>query len=167
MPSFRTPCSPQSIKPPSGDLAASRRRRDGLTSPDGEAPIAGGNLAVAESAEQTKDGVRYKPPKSGRGRSVALSPTAIAELREHRKRQGDQLLRSARGYRTIRFVYTREDGEPMQPRSPTHAWDQAIGQPGLPRIRLHDLRHDHAMHLLASASVPKLSANASGIRVLG
>jgi Phage integrase, N-terminal SAM-like domain len=32
----------------------------------------GGNLAVAESAEQTKAGVHYKPPKSGRGRSVAL-----------------------------------------------------------------------------------------------
>ena len=32
-----------------------------------------GKIAVVESAEQTTAGVRYKPPKSGRGRTVALS----------------------------------------------------------------------------------------------
>jgi integrase len=42
------------------------------------------------------------------------------------------------------FVYTREDGEAMQPRSLTHAWQEAIGATGLPRIRFHDLRHAHA-----------------------
>ncbi|MGX9119552.1 hypothetical protein ACWTU6_23250 [Mesorhizobium sp. BHbsci] len=34
-------------------------------------------LAVTESAEQTKDGVRYKEPKSGRARTVALSASTV------------------------------------------------------------------------------------------
>jgi integrase len=43
-----------------------------------------GQLSVIESAEQTEKGVRYKDPKSGRGRSVALSGTVVEELRKHR-----------------------------------------------------------------------------------
>ena len=41
----------------------------------------GKSIAIVESAEQTKDGVRYKEPKSGRARTIALSPTVISELR--------------------------------------------------------------------------------------
>ena len=39
--------------------------------------LGAGKLAVVESAEQTTAGVRYKPPKSGRGRTVALSATVV------------------------------------------------------------------------------------------
>ena len=35
--------------------------------------LAAGKMAIVESTEQTTAGVRYKPPKSGKGRSVALS----------------------------------------------------------------------------------------------
>jgi integrase len=38
-------------------------------------------LAIVQSAEQTKAGVRYKEPKSGRARTVALSATVVAERR--------------------------------------------------------------------------------------
>ena len=38
-----------------------------------------GKLTIIESAEQTAAGVRYKPPKSGRGRTVALSGTMSAD----------------------------------------------------------------------------------------
>jgi integrase len=37
-------------------------------------------LSIAESAEQTRAGVRYKPPKSGKGRSVALSASVVEEF---------------------------------------------------------------------------------------
>ena len=50
-------------------------------------------LAVVESAEQTGDGVRYKEPKSGRTRTVALSEFVVRELRAHRLRQAVELLR--------------------------------------------------------------------------
>jgi integrase len=37
-------------------------------------------LSVTESAEQTKAGVRYKAPKSGKGRTVALPAMVVTEL---------------------------------------------------------------------------------------
>src|SRR5687767_673948 len=45
-----------------------------------------GQLAIVQSAEQTREGVRYKAPKSGRARTVALSARVADELRVHRVR---------------------------------------------------------------------------------
>jgi integrase len=50
-------------------------------------------LAVIDSAEQTRNGVRYKRPKNGKGRTVALPAIAVEELRAHRLRQAEELLR--------------------------------------------------------------------------
>ena len=63
------------------------------------------------------------------------------------------------------FVYAREDGEPMQPRSLTHAWMTVVGKIALPRIRFHDLRHAHATHLLASGVHPKVAGTARALQV--
>jgi integrase len=43
-----------------------------------------GQISVVESLEQTKAGLRFKSPKSGKGRTVALSATVVDELRAHR-----------------------------------------------------------------------------------
>jgi integrase len=69
--------------------------------------LANAQLAVVESAEQTGDGVRYKQPKSGRSRTVALSAFVLDELRAHRLRQAEELLRWAHAK--------------MKPPSSTHA----------------------------------------------
>jgi integrase len=46
-----------------------------------------GRLAVVQSAEQSKTGVRYKEPKSGQARTVALSAAVVADMQAHRARQ--------------------------------------------------------------------------------
>lgn len=122
----------------------------------------GMGLAIVESAEQTKDGVRYKPPKSGKGRRVALSATVAEELRRHKLRQAEELLKLGIRQDESAFVYAQEDGSPIQPRSLTHAWMKAIGDSELPRIRFHDLRHAHATHLLASGVHPKVASERLG-----
>src|SRR5882757_7604419 len=53
--------------------------------------LAGGQLSVVESLEQTKAGLRFKSPKSGKGRTVALSETVVDELRAHRVRRAQEL----------------------------------------------------------------------------
>lgn len=50
-------------------------------------------IAVVESAEQTKNVVRYKPPKNGKARVVAMSALVAEELRRHRARQAEELLK--------------------------------------------------------------------------
>jgi integrase len=136
-----------------GEIAALRWRHVDLSA---------GKLAVVESAEQTATAVRYKPPKSGRGRTVALSATIIAELRAHRLRQAEELLRVGVRQSDATFIYSREDGEPMQPRSLSRAWEQALRRTTLPRIRFHDLRHAHATHLLSNGVHPKIASERLG-----
>lgn len=127
--------------------------------------LANAQLAVVESAEQTGKGVRYKRPKSGRSRTVALSAFVVDELRVHRLRQAEELLRLGARQNEATFVYPREDGKPMQPRSLTHAWHRMLARTSLPLIRFHDLRHTHATHLLSSGVHPKVASERLGERL--
>jgi integrase len=122
--------------------------------------LAAGTMAVVESAEQTAAGIRYKPPKSGRGRTVALSAMVTTELRQHRLAQAEELLRLGVRQSDATFVYTRQDGEPMQPRSLSQMWSTITT--ALPRIRFHDLRHAHATHMLAAGVHPKVASERLG-----
>ena len=51
------------------------------------------SIAVVSSIEQTREGTREKPPKNGRGRTLALSAMLVEELRQHRAQQAEHLLR--------------------------------------------------------------------------
>ena len=121
-----------------------------------------GQLSVVASTEQTKDGVREKSPKSGRGRTVALPSLVVDELRQHRLKQAESLLRLGVRLSDDHHVVMRADGKPLQPRSITHAFEIFLRKRGLPRVRLHDLRHSHATHLLASGVHPKVAQERLG-----
>lgn len=124
-------------------------------------------LAVVESAEQTKDGVRYKEPKSGRARTVALSSTVLAELKAHRARQAEEQLRLGLRPDGDSFVVAQVDGNPIQPRSLTHEWVRVPGKTSLPRIRFHDLRHTHASQMLSAGVHPKVASERLGRATIG
>lgn len=118
--------------------------------------------SIVESAEQIGSVVRYKPPKSGRGRHIALPAYVVEELRAWRVRQAQELLRLGVRPSPDTFIVTREDGQPMQPDSITQQWDRFITRSELPQIRFHDLRHAHATHLLASGVNPKIASERLG-----
>jgi len=124
-------------------------------------------LSVVESAEQTKDGIRYKEPKSGRARTVALSSTVVAELKAHRVRQAEEQLRLGLRPDGESFVVAQIDGSPLQPRSLTHEWVRLIEKTELPRIRFHDLRHTHASQMLAAGVHPKVASERLGHSSIG
>jgi integrase len=121
-----------------------------------------GELSIVASTEQTKHGVREKPPKSGRGRTVALPSLAVDELRQHRVKQAEALLKLGVRLTDDHHVVMRTDGVPLQPRSVTHMFEILLRQRGLPRIRFHDLRHSHATHLLANGVHPKIAQERLG-----
>ena len=133
----------------------------------GQVDLAAGQLAVIQSAEQTRAGVRYKEPKSGRTRTVALSATVIEELRAYRIKQAQELLRLGLRATDETFVCTREDGRPLQPDTFTQDWDRKLSKTTLPRIRFHDLRHAHATHLLSSGVHPKVASERLGHSKVG
>jgi integrase len=50
-------------------------------------------------------------------------------------------------------VFARPDGAPLHPQAVSDRFDKLVEGSGLPRIRLHDLRHTHAS-LALKAGVP-------------
>jgi len=141
-----------------GEIAALRWRH---------VDLAAGQIAIVQSAEQTRTVIRYKEPKSGRSRTVALPATVLEALRAHRLRQAEELLRLGTRLSDETFVCAREDGLPLQPDSFTQDWDRKIATTGLPRLRFHDLRHAHATHMLAAGVHPKVASERLGHSKIG
>jgi integrase len=121
-----------------------------------------GRLAVVQSAEQSKTGVRYKEPKSGQARTVALSAAVVAEMQAHRARQAEGLLRLGVPLDADTFVVAQPDGSPYDPDSISKEWRLRVIKSALPRVRFHDLRHAHASHMLAAGVHPKIASERLG-----
>jgi integrase len=126
-----------------------------------------GQLRVIASIEQTKAGCREKETKSGRDRVVALPAMLIAELRRHRAEQAQELLQLGVRLADDSRVVAQADGSPLQPNSLTHAFADFLEAHGLQRVRLHDLRHSHATHLLAAGIHPKVASERLGHSKVG
>jgi integrase len=124
-------------------------------------------VAVMASSEQTATGVREKETKSGRARTVSLTGLAIEELRRHKARQAEELLRLGVRPTDNTHVVAQADGQPLMPQSLTHEFARFISGTKLPRIRFHDLRHSHATHLLANGVHPKIAQERLGHASVG
>lgn len=124
-------------------------------------------LAVIASAEQTASGVREKETKSGRARTVSLTGLALEELRRHKTRQAEELLRLGIRQTDDMHVVAQIDGQPLMPQSLTHEFSRFIASKTLPRVRFHDLRHTHATQLLAGGVHPKIAQERLGHANIG
>jgi integrase len=124
-------------------------------------------VAVRESAEQVGTEVRYKPTKSGKSRTVALSSSVLEELKRHRLAQAEEQLKLGIRPGDDSFVIAQVDGRPLKPVSLTHEWTRLLAKTSLPRIRFHDLRHSHATQLLAAGVHPKIASERLGHSTIG
>jgi hypothetical protein len=89
--------------------------------------------------------VQESAPKTERGRRrLALDPVTLQVLQEHRKRQAEDRQAVGRRYRDDGYVFTWPDGRPLHPDNIAHWFEQHTRAAGLPRIRLHDVRHSYA-----------------------
>ncbi|MGY4624587.1 tyrosine-type recombinase/integrase [Bradyrhizobium sp. USDA 4486] len=133
--------------------------------------LAAGQMSVVESLEQTKGGkskgLRFKSPKSGKGRTVALSQTVVDELRAHRAKRAEELLRLGVRLSDDDLVMVQPDGSVMAPIYISQLWARVIARTKLARLRFHDLRHAHATHLLANGVHPKIASERLGHSKVG
>lgn len=105
------------------------------------------NCAV--SVRQSMLSVRYKvivdEPKTTRSsRTIAVDPITVAVLRHVQQRQDAQRQLRGSAWHPGDYVFTREDGSPWHPEYVSKRFAVLVKRAGLPRIRLHDLRHTHA-----------------------
>jgi len=90
--------------------------------------------------------------RAGR-RTIDLDERTVAVLCEHRQRQREEQLLVGRSDDDEGLVFSNPDGSTVHPDYFSQVFDRHLARSGLPRIRLHDLRHTHATILL-QAGVP-------------
>ena len=97
-----------------------------------------------------------KEPKASSRRSVALAGRAVSALRRHRVRQAREQLAAGPVWRDTGLVFVAEDGRGLHPQRITDLFQECCADLGLPRIRLHDLRHTAATLALVAGVHPKV-----------
>ena len=103
-------------------------------------------LRVERSVEETRRGLRVKPPKTKRGRrNIALPPETVAMLRDHGKKQIERRLALGQGGQPV-LVFSTVEGGLLSSDNLSRDWGRVCW-------RFHALRHTHTS-LLLSARVP-------------
>jgi integrase len=113
-----------------------------------------GRLSVRQPRVVVANAPQTSEPKTARGRrSLALDPVTVAALRRHRARKLEHKLLVGARYQDSGLVFTWPDGSPIHPLRFSRWFEGHARRAGLPKIRLHDLRHSYASAALA-AGVP-------------
>jgi len=113
---------------------------------------------VSRSLHQLRDrSYVFAQPKSARSRrTIALSPSSILTLREHKDRQ--EGIRAMLGVplKGEDLVFSTPEGKPLRPNTVSRAWTALASRAGVKVIRLHDARHTHASLMLKQGVHPKI-----------
>jgi integrase len=132
-------------------LSSGARRGEILALNWANVDLDAGTIKIERSLEQTKAGLRFKAPKTRKGRRVvSLPPIAVDALRAHRRRQLE--LRMALGQGKLgpdAPVFCTVVGDPLAPNNLSRDWARFVKARKLPTISFHGLRHSHVSALIA------------------
>lgn len=126
--------------------------------------LEGGALHVQQTAQRILgQGIIFRQPKTRLSRrSIALSPDAVAVLRQHRRRQAEARLLAGSAYGDRDLVFATGLGTPVEPGNLRRAWVGIARAAGVPGLRIHDLRHAHATLMLSQGVHPKVVSERLG-----
>ncbi|MGQ0776791.1 MAG: site-specific integrase [Pseudonocardiales bacterium] len=93
------------------------------------------------------------PKTKGSAAGVGLSGRVVAALKRQAARQAVERAEWAEAYEDDELVFARENGAPLRPDGVLAQFHVLSEAAGLPRVRLHDLRH-LAATLMISSGVP-------------
>lgn len=107
--------------------------------------------------------LRVRASKTDAGiRTITLADDTVRRLRGLRKSQLADHLALGSAYEASNWVLCWPDGSPPDPEVLNRHFHQLAKSAGLPRIRLHDLRHTHASHALAAGEAMKVVSERLG-----
>jgi integrase len=111
----------------------------------------GGHLTVRRALQRQRGkGLTLVEPKTARSRrTIPLVAEAAEVLRHYRARQAEARLAAGPVWQDQGLVFCTSIGGPLDPARVNEAFHRALDRAGLPRVRVHDLRHSTASILLA------------------
>lgn len=99
--------------------------------------------------------------KTSAGRAVAISPETVDLLKWHRRQQRERQLAHA-SWHDLKIVFDRGDGRWLNAPTWHLAQTRICTAVGVPRIRLHDLRHTFATIMMSKNVHPKIVSDILG-----
>jgi integrase len=113
---------------------------------------------VSRTLHRLRDGsIIYGTPKTAKGRRmIALSPSAVLVLKEHKVQQEEHRAMMEIPLKDDDLIFSHPDGKPLLPDTVSHAWVKLVKRVGLGGVRLHDARHSHASLMLKQGVHPKI-----------
>jgi integrase len=122
-----------------------------------------GVLTVNQSIERIKGELAFKAPKTKTSRrSITLPTVTIQALQEYRAVQAEERLKLGLGRDPRGLVFTRADGQPLDPDSLSKAFRRLVAVADVTPITLHGLRHTHISHLLMDGVHVKVVSERAG-----
>jgi integrase len=122
-------------------------------------------ITIRRSLVWRKAGDWYitEPKTEKSKRTLPLSAAVIAALQEQRKRQLEDKMKIGRAWPDHGFIFADEAGEPMTVGATRYLFRHLLRMAGLPaEIRLYDVRHSTATHLIASGYNAKVVSERLG-----
>ena len=111
--------------------------------------LVAGKATIGATLHRTRDRDEpweRRPTKTGRTRTVPLGPLAVAALAEHKARLADA---RRPDWRYFGLVFLTETGQPYHGSGILLRWYETLAALGLPRVRVHELRHTAASLMLS------------------
>lgn len=122
-----------------------------------------GTIHIRRNLVRAGNKLVLKEPKSETSnRLLKLSPTLLKMLKKHRKKQLELKMLLGELFEDNNFVFTKNNGELINPATFSHQFSDFLKKNNLPQIRLHDLRHTNATLMLQSNIAPKIASNRLG-----
>jgi integrase len=137
-------------------LACGLREGEALGARWSDVDLEAGTLYIQRSLHRIGHEWQFLEPKTKRSRRTISLPAPVAQaLREHRMRQVAERLLLGPGWEGERWgglIFTNEVGGPLNRSTVLRHFHRLLARAGLPKMRVHDLRHG-AASLMAALGV--------------
>jgi integrase len=116
-----------------------------------------GRLRVVQTVLSINGKISVSEPKTARGRRpIALDPSTVAVLREHRRRMLEERMLVGPDHSDEGLVFHRPDGSALRPETVSATFLRRQAKLDLPRLMLKGLRHTWATIALEQGIHPKV-----------
>ncbi|MCL4371128.1 MAG: site-specific integrase [Chloroflexi bacterium] len=125
--------------------------------------LTSGRLSVTRTRVLAGCEVIASAPKTQRGRRlIILDPVTAATLRKYHSLREDEARERGEELPDTDCVFAHASGRPYHPERVSRLFKRLVKEAGLPRIRLHDLRHSYATVALAAQVHPRVVSERLG-----